>query len=124
MTCGWRSVYGRNVADRNRRAAARKSQHYAQAEGTRIPVYAGGLSRVIARSRCSGLYSGIVDSRRGALVISRRACTLALAIAVTAGGRAVAADEIRVAVATNFSETMAELVELFEHSSEHTVLLS
>jgi molybdate transport system substrate-binding protein len=35
-----------------------------------------------------------------------------------------AADEIRVAVATNFSEPMAALVELFERGSEHTVLIS
>ena len=34
------------------------------------------------------------------------------------------ADEIRIAVATNFSEPMAALVELFEQSSEHTALIS
>jgi molybdate transport system substrate-binding protein len=34
------------------------------------------------------------------------------------------ADEIRVAVATNFSATMAALVERFEQTSPHTVLLS
>jgi molybdate transport system substrate-binding protein len=37
---------------------------------------------------------------------------------------AAAADEIRVAVATNFSEPMAALVELFEQTSAHTVLVS
>jgi molybdate transport system substrate-binding protein len=35
-----------------------------------------------------------------------------------------AADEIRVAVATNFSDTMGALVALFERESEHTVLVS
>jgi molybdate transport system substrate-binding protein len=38
--------------------------------------------------------------------------------------RDVGADEARLAVATNFSETMAALVVLFEQSSEHTVLVS
>jgi molybdate transport system substrate-binding protein len=35
-----------------------------------------------------------------------------------------AADEIRVAVATNFSDTMAALVATFEQRTEHTVLVS
>ena len=39
-------------------------------------------------------------------------------------GHAAAADEIRVAVATNFSETMDALVALFEQGSGHTVVLS
>ncbi len=39
-------------------------------------------------------------------------------------GRGLSADEVRVAVATNFSATMAALVTLFEQSSEHTVLVS
>ena len=38
--------------------------------------------------------------------------------------RGAVADEIRIAVATNFSETMSALVALFEQSSEHTVLIS
>jgi molybdate transport system substrate-binding protein len=47
----------------------------------------------------------------------------AAALAALCTGMA-AADEIRVAVATNFSEPMAALVELFERGSEHTVLIS
>jgi molybdate transport system substrate-binding protein len=47
----------------------------------------------------------------------------ATALAALCTGMA-AADEIRVAVATNFSEPMAALVELFERGSEHTVLIS
>jgi molybdate transport system substrate-binding protein len=39
-------------------------------------------------------------------------------------GHPAEADELRVAVATNFSDTMAALVELFEQRSEHTVLVS
>ncbi len=39
-------------------------------------------------------------------------------------GGVAAADEIRVAVATNFSEPMAALVARFEESSVHTVLVS
>src|SRR5687767_6237310 len=45
-------------------------------------------------------------------------------IAASVSGRVAVADEIRIAVATNFSETMSALVTLFEQSSEHTVLLS
>src|SRR5262245_44476872 len=47
---------------------------------------------------------------------------IAIFAALSAG--AACADEIRVAVATNFSEPMAALVELFERGSEHTVLVS
>ncbi|HUQ51317.1 MAG TPA: molybdate ABC transporter substrate-binding protein [Gammaproteobacteria bacterium] len=49
--------------------------------------------------------------------------TVALLVA-SLGTRTATADEIRVAVATNFSETMAALVERFEQDSEHTVLVS
>jgi molybdate transport system substrate-binding protein len=55
--------------------------------------------------------------------VIRRSLFVALAVgSLTAPG--AAADEIRVAVATNFSETMDALVAMFEQSSEHTVLLS
>jgi molybdate transport system substrate-binding protein len=45
-------------------------------------------------------------------------------IVASVSGRGAVADEIRIAVATNFSETMSALVSLFEQSSEHTVLIS
>jgi molybdate transport system substrate-binding protein len=48
---------------------------------------------------------------------------VALVVAST-WGRGAVADEIRIAVATNFAETMSALVALFEQSSEHTVLIS
>ena len=48
----------------------------------------------------------------------------ALASVAVLGGHSAVADEIRVAVATNFSEPMAALVELFERGSDHTVLVS
>ena len=53
--------------------------------------------------------------RRSVLVALMTACLSA---------RAAAADEIRLAVATNFTETMDALVALFEQSSEDTVLVS
>jgi molybdate transport system substrate-binding protein len=53
----------------------------------------------------------------------RRSLSMALLVASFAA-RTAEADEIRVAVATNFSETMEALVALFEQSSEHTVLIS
>ena len=46
---------------------------------------------------------------------------LALIVGLLAPARA---DEIRVAVAANFADTMAALVQRFEASSEHTVLVS
>lgn len=48
----------------------------------------------------------------------------AIAILAALGPGLAGAEEIRVAVATNFSEPMAALVELFEQGSEHTVLVS
>ncbi len=56
-------------------------------------------------------------------MIMTRCLVVALVVA-SAWGRAAVADEIRIAVATNFSETMGALVALFEQSSEHTVLVS
>jgi len=56
-------------------------------------------------------------------VIIRRSLLVALSIAIVVG-RGAAAEEIRIAVATNFSETMSALVALFEQSSDHTVLVS
>ena len=47
----------------------------------------------------------------------------ALALSLCSPGRA-AADEIRIAVATNFVAAMNDLVERFERDSEHTVLVS
>jgi molybdate transport system substrate-binding protein len=47
-----------------------------------------------------------------------------LLLLVALAARVAAAEEIRVAVATNFSETLNALVELFEQASEHTVLVS
>ncbi len=47
-----------------------------------------------------------------------------LFLSVALVGRVAAADEIRVAVATNFSETLAAVVALFEEATEHTVLVS
>jgi molybdate transport system substrate-binding protein len=57
-------------------------------------------------------------------VIVRSALIVVLASVAVPCGHSAIADEIRVAVATNFSEPMAALVEQFERSSEHTVLLS
>jgi molybdate transport system substrate-binding protein len=57
------------------------------------------------------------------MAIIRRSLFVAVAVA-SLSGRGAAADEIRVAVATNFSETMSALVALFEQSSEHTLLIS
>ena len=54
--------------------------------------------------------------RRGSLIVTVAVASRRL--------HAAAADEIRVAVATNFSATMDALVALFEHESEHTVVLS
>ena len=54
--------------------------------------------------------------RTGSLIVTVAVASLRM--------HAAAADEIRVAVATNFSATMGALVVLFEHSSEHTVVLS
>jgi molybdate transport system substrate-binding protein len=45
-------------------------------------------------------------------------------VVASAWSHSAVADEIRIAVATNFSETMSALVALFERSSEHTVLIS
>jgi molybdate transport system substrate-binding protein len=56
--------------------------------------------------------------------MSRATLTPALAILAALCSGVAAADEIRVAVATNFSEPMAALIELFEQGSEHTVLVS
>jgi molybdate transport system substrate-binding protein len=53
----------------------------------------------------------------------RKSLISALLVASLAA-RAAHADEIRVAVATNFSGAMSALVALFERDSEHTVLLS
>jgi molybdate transport system substrate-binding protein len=53
----------------------------------------------------------------------RRSVLVALMTA-SLSARAAAADEIRLAVATNFTETMDALVALFEQSSEDTVLVS
>jgi molybdate transport system substrate-binding protein len=50
--------------------------------------------------------------------------SVALASFAALCAAAATADEIRVAVATNFSATMAALVERFEQDSTHTVLLS
>jgi molybdate transport system substrate-binding protein len=48
----------------------------------------------------------------------------ALALACAALSMPVRADEIRVAVATNFATTMDELVARFEEASEHAVVIS
>jgi molybdate transport system substrate-binding protein len=45
-------------------------------------------------------------------------------IVASVSGRGAVAEEVRIAVATNFSETMSALVTLFEQGSEHTVLIS
>jgi molybdate transport system substrate-binding protein len=47
-----------------------------------------------------------------------------LLLSAALAARAAAADEIRAAVATNFSETLRALVEVFEQTSEHQVLVS
>jgi molybdate transport system substrate-binding protein len=57
-------------------------------------------------------------------VIRRTSPGVAFASFAALWASAAAAEEIRVAVATNFSETMAALVARFEQDSEHTVLLS
>jgi molybdate transport system substrate-binding protein len=49
---------------------------------------------------------------------------LVVALVASVWSRVAVADGIRIAVATNFSETMSALVTLFEQSSEHTVLIS
>ncbi len=49
-------------------------------------------------------------------------CGLLIALVALVGGR-VWADEVRVAVASNFSATMAEIVERFERESGHRVSL-
>lgn len=56
--------------------------------------------------------------------MARATLTCMVSMLAALHGGAAAADEIRVAVATNFSEPMAALVELFEKGSEHTVLIS
>jgi molybdate transport system substrate-binding protein len=56
--------------------------------------------------------------------VSVRGSLFAIVPIVGLSGHSAAADELRVAVATNFSETMAALVELFEQRSEHTILVS
>jgi len=53
-----------------------------------------------------------------------RPSLIAFVLVAGLSGRSAAADELRVAVATNFSDTLAALVELFEQGSEHTVLVS
>src|SRR5690606_10271504 len=58
---------------------------------------------------------------RRATIAATKIC--ALLIAAIAGTQA-AADEIRVAVATNFVPAMQALVERFEAASGHTVLVS
>jgi molybdate transport system substrate-binding protein len=57
------------------------------------------------------------------MLVSMRRLVLAF-VAASVFGRAAAADEIRIAVATNFTETMNALVGLFEQESDHTVLIS
>ncbi len=54
----------------------------------------------------------------------RRSWLISGLVAASLCGRAAAGDEIRVAVATNFSDTMGALVTLFEQGSGHTVVLS
>jgi molybdate transport system substrate-binding protein len=59
------------------------------------------------------------------LVTTRTHTTLAiLGLAALLPGTPAAADEVRVAVATNFTAAMAALVERFETRSEHEVLVS
>jgi molybdate transport system substrate-binding protein len=53
-----------------------------------------------------------------------RRSMLVVLMTASLSARAAAADEIRLAVATNFSETADALVALFEQGSEHTVLVS
>jgi molybdate transport system substrate-binding protein len=55
---------------------------------------------------------------------ANKASTLVLAAVASLCAFALRADEIRVAVATNFSDPMAKLVELFEQTTGHTVLVS
>ena len=69
------------------------------------------------------MYIAARSTGSGNMAIVRRALLVAMSIA-TLAGRDAGAAEIRVAVATNFSETMRALVALFEQSSEHTVLIS
>jgi molybdate transport system substrate-binding protein len=56
--------------------------------------------------------------------VSRRSANLWLLIVLTAAATEAAADEIKVAVATNFVPAMDALVERFEEASGHTVLVS
>lgn len=49
---------------------------------------------------------------------------IAVLLVASLVSRSAAADDVRVAVATNFSDTLTALAQLFEQSSEHTVLLS
>jgi molybdate transport system substrate-binding protein len=58
------------------------------------------------------------------MLVIRRGWLIVAFVAVSLRAQAAAADEIRVAVATNFSATMSALVALFEHNSAHTVLVS
>ncbi len=55
---------------------------------------------------------------------TRRLVTAELLVAVSLWSSGAGADEITVAVATNFSETMTALAERFEQASGHTVLVS
>jgi molybdate transport system substrate-binding protein len=56
--------------------------------------------------------------------MKRSACIVLIAVGWLAGLDAARADEIHVAVATNFATPMGELVMAFQAASEHTVVVS
>lgn len=56
--------------------------------------------------------------------MSFRGPLIAVLLVASLSSRSAAAEDVRVAVATNFSDTLTALVQLFERSSEHTVLVS